>query len=308
MSEKPEEIVEDFLESDDPIRGQNFVCMSFISPEDVLANKEIFKVQHFLKDLISKNNINLSEDYIEKLEEKYKDYVYNIDDQLEREFYKQNDFRTTVRGVKIRGVYDTDKEAQIRAKQLQRRDKNFNVYVGQVGFWLPWNPAPHKIEHQEYFENELNELVHKYKENQTDKEDHFRENIEYVKEQADKKVKEQKAQQKVLAEAEEQKKIEARASEIDELGLKRKTAKLKNQEMTTISEEQPVNDVSTEENDVNTEVNTEEVITEEVKPDFVSNAELNDDGAEKMRDNLQEIDPWMARKMAGGESKGESIE
>ena len=299
MSEKPEEIVEDFLESDDPIRGQNFVCMSFVSPEDVLADKHIYKVQHFLRDLVSKNNINLSEEYIENLEEKYKDYVYNIDDQLEREFYKKNDFRTTVRGVKVRGVYDTDKEAQIRAKQLQRKDKNFNVYVGQVGFWLPWNPAPHKIEHQEYFENELNELVQKYKENQTDKEDHFRENVEYVKEQADKKVKEQKAEQKLLAKKEEQIKIEARAEEIDELGLERKTAKLKTQEMTTISEnqeqEQTVNDVSTEE--------------KVEKPDFTSTAELNDEGAGKMRDNLQEIDPWMARKMASKEeSKEESKE
>ena len=83
-------------------------------------------------------------------------------------------------------------EAQIRAKVLQRKDKNFNVFVGQVGFWLPWDPAPHNVEGQEYFESELNELVKKYKENQENKDIHFRENVEYVKEQAQKKADEER--------------------------------------------------------------------------------------------------------------------
>ena len=34
---------EDFLEVDDQVRGQNYCCISFVSPEQVLNNKEIFK-------------------------------------------------------------------------------------------------------------------------------------------------------------------------------------------------------------------------------------------------------------------------
>ena len=30
----------DYLDEDKPIRGQNYVCLSFLSPEDVLANKD----------------------------------------------------------------------------------------------------------------------------------------------------------------------------------------------------------------------------------------------------------------------------
>ena len=30
----------DYLDEDKPIRGQNFVLLSFLSPEDVLVNKE----------------------------------------------------------------------------------------------------------------------------------------------------------------------------------------------------------------------------------------------------------------------------
>lgn len=184
---KEQEIVEDFLEADDQIRGQNYVCLSFVSPEDVLKNKNVFFVHEFLKKMSDKYDLSEND-----LQDKYKDFIYANGDQLEDIFYKENDFRTSVRGLKVRGVYDTLKEAQIRSKVLQRKDKHHNVFVGQVGFWLPWNPNPHQVDNQEYFESELNNLVKKYQENQEDKEQHFRENVEYVKEQASKKAEEMK--------------------------------------------------------------------------------------------------------------------
>lgn len=174
----------DFLEQDDAIRGQNYVCLSFVSPEKILRNKDIFKMQSFLRDLVEKNNINLEQDYLDNLESKYKDFLYSRDDDLESQFYKENDFKTTVRGVKVRGVYDTLQEAQSRAKMLQSRDRNFNVYVGQVGFWLPWDPESHKVDHEEYADQALNNLVKKYKENKEKKDAHFRDNVNYAKEQA----------------------------------------------------------------------------------------------------------------------------
>lgn len=191
------DIVEDFLEADDQIRGQNYVCLSFISPENVLRNKDLFFMKKYLRHLVDEKKIDLEDEYMEKLEDKYTDFLYNRQDDFEKEFMEMNDFQTTVRGIKVRGVYDSLKEAQVRAKLLQRKDKNFNVFVGQVGYWLPWDPTPHKVENQEYFEKELNELVKKYNENQEQKQDHFRENIEYVKEQAAKKVEEHKAEKSI---------------------------------------------------------------------------------------------------------------
>ena len=188
------DLKEDFLEVDQSIPGQNYVCLSFVSPENVLNNKELYYVHKFLKT-ISKN-YDLDENSIE---EKFKDFKYVNQDVLEKEFYEKNDFRTTVRGIKVRGVYDTLREAQVRAKVLQRRDPNFNVFLGQVGYWLPWDPNPHKIDNQEYGEQELNELVKSYRENQEKKDIHFQENIDYVKEQAAKKnakQKEENAKQK----------------------------------------------------------------------------------------------------------------
>ena len=70
-----------------------------------------------------------------------------------------------MRGVKVRGTYSSLREAQIRAKVLQRMDKNFHVFVGQVGYWLPWDPEADHIAGQEYADKELNKLMKAYKEN-----------------------------------------------------------------------------------------------------------------------------------------------
>ena len=39
----------DVLEEDKPVAGQKFFCMSFISPEKIIKQKNLFLFQHFLK-------------------------------------------------------------------------------------------------------------------------------------------------------------------------------------------------------------------------------------------------------------------
>jgi len=106
-------------------------------------------------------------DYKEStIQEAYDTFLYKHRKRLEDEFFATNSFRTTVQGLKIRGVYDTYAEALNRAKTLQKLDPSFNVYVGQVGFWLPWDPEPHTVADQEYADDQLNQLMKKYKENE----------------------------------------------------------------------------------------------------------------------------------------------
>ena len=154
------ELKEDYLEADKEIRGQNYVCLSFISPENVLKNKDTYYVHNFLKSICSEYGLDE-----ESLEDKYKDYLFNSKDQLDKDFSEQNEFRTTVRGLKIRGTYDTLQEAEMRAKRLQKSDPNFNVFVGQVGFWLPWDPEPKDVGEEQYLNDELNNLMSEYKSN-----------------------------------------------------------------------------------------------------------------------------------------------
>ena len=162
------ELSEDYLEPDKEVRGQNYVCLSFISPENVLKDKELFKVHNFLQSISNEYNLEQHE-----IVDKYKDYLFNEEEKLNKQFTEKNNFRTSVRGLKVRGTYDTIQEAEMRAKRLQKSDPNFNVFVGQVGFWLPWDPEPENIEKENYLNDELNTLMSKYKENMEEREEVF---------------------------------------------------------------------------------------------------------------------------------------
>lgn len=184
----------DYLEQDPPLRGQNFVCLSFISPEDVIKKKEVYFFEEFMKHVSSDMNeffTNLKEKYpddagtLNTIKERYaylftRDSVQNEYDffvstnsgALEEEYHKTNDFQTSLRGIKVRGVFDSLREAEIRAQVLKKMDDKFNVYVAQVGCWCPWSPNPEEITNQEYAETHLNTMMKQYKDNQ-DKKDMF---------------------------------------------------------------------------------------------------------------------------------------
>merc|ERR1711871_1097260 len=180
MSEINEENV-DYLDVDDEIRGQKFTVLSFVEPEyEITEKKESYFFLKYLKDKIMKYN-QLDEELLkvvskEKLIEDRKntlDSIFSDQENILKD-YKQfklinseslNDEFTTIvkgkthmRGIKSRGNYDTIEEAKAKAKKLQQNDRSFNTFIGQVGYWLPVNPDPDKLQDQEYMEKELNEL------------------------------------------------------------------------------------------------------------------------------------------------------
>src|SRR4029079_10257536 len=64
-----------------------------------------------------------------------------------------------VRGFKVRGVYATEEEAKERCKQLQSEDGKFNIFLGEVGKWMPFNPELDTVQKVVYYEEELNKLA-----------------------------------------------------------------------------------------------------------------------------------------------------
>lgn len=165
--------VEDFLEVDSAVPGQAYGVFSFLSPEKVLKKKEVFFMSEFLKYICDnteflKNNLTSGDksklDY-NKTKDLYDDFMFKNEESLENTFHEMENFRTTVRGFKARGNYATQREAEVRAKVLQRIYKNDNIFVGPIGYWCPWDPNPDRIENQEYLEPELNTLMQKYKDN-----------------------------------------------------------------------------------------------------------------------------------------------
>jgi hypothetical protein len=210
-NQKQEEPKVDYLEVDPEIPGQKFACMSFISPEDVIQDKNTYFVSRFLDSYVAKLKIDSVEKFLvdvlipqlnqehsidikvqdvlprfedfvrennmtfreENVNDEYQNYLLKNGKTLEEKYHEDHNFQTSMRGIKIRGTYSTRGEAEMRARRLQKQDPSFNVYVGQVGYWLPWDPNPNDVQDQEYAEKELNELMKNYKENELKKKDLF---------------------------------------------------------------------------------------------------------------------------------------
>jgi hypothetical protein len=202
----------DLLEEDKPIAGQKFACLSFVSPEEILEqknhyffrefikvwdfNKSIEKYTQFLNFVAFKYGIEFNGLYEDlqafikeekadlentRIADEFKTFVDNNEERLEGEFNSKYEFQTSIRGIKVRGVYATQKEAELRCKMLREVDPNHDVYVGPVGMWMPFHPDAYKTGRVEYMEETLNQLMSEKKTNE-----------EKAKLEFDKRVKETK--------------------------------------------------------------------------------------------------------------------
>jgi hypothetical protein len=99
------------------------------------------------------------------LQHQYRHFKSINNDSLEKQFHEDNNFRTSVRGIKVRGVYDTIAEAKNRADQLKKKGDKFDIFIGQVGCWCPWSPNPEDIADSTYAETKLNTFMKQFKEN-----------------------------------------------------------------------------------------------------------------------------------------------
>jgi hypothetical protein len=205
----------DLLEEDKPISGQKFVCVSFVSPEKILKQKEVFFFEEFLKkwdfnksmekfiqflNFVSyKYNISfddLTNDFKEfvkeerenltksGMEDEYKTFLDNNEEELEKSFQIANQFQTCTRGLKIRGTYPTMEEAELRCKLLREIDPNHDVFVGPVGMWMPWDPEAYKTGRVEYMEEELNQLMSEKTKNESNAKQAFEQRIKETKQKA----------------------------------------------------------------------------------------------------------------------------
>jgi len=187
----------DLLEEDKSIAGQKFVCVSFVSPEKILKKKELFYFSEFLKHwdftkstqkftqflnyLSFKYNLNFDkvmtdfQEYtkseqdeltITTIGDDYKNFIDAKEEDLEQDFNETYSFQTSTRGIKVRGAYPTQQEAELRCRMLREVDPNHDVYVGPVGTWMPWNPDAYKTGRVEYLEDELNQLMSEKNQNE----------------------------------------------------------------------------------------------------------------------------------------------
>ena len=205
----------DMLDEDKPIAGQKFTCVSFVSPEKIIKSRELFNFQHFLKqwdmnkslekfnhflnflaykynlnfDTISKDLQDFCKDekdnlFLTTLEDDYKNFIDTNEERLESQFGKEHGFQTSVRGLKVRGTYPSQEEAELRCKLLREVDPNHDVYVGPVGLWMPFHPESYKTGRVEYLEDELNQIMQEKNKNEASAKVEFDKRVRETKEKA----------------------------------------------------------------------------------------------------------------------------
>jgi hypothetical protein len=186
---KPNPKYVDLCDEDPPIAGQKFACLSFVSPEKILKRRELYLFEQFVKQwdfakssekfvefiqfLAYKYNLNVEtaiSDYNEFIKEEgeklkqntvvddFNNFMDRHEDRLNETFNKDNNFQTSVRGLKLRGVFPTQEEAQNKCVSLRKTDPNHDIFVGPVGVWMPWDPDAYKTGKVEFMEDELNKL------------------------------------------------------------------------------------------------------------------------------------------------------
>jgi len=198
----------DLLDEDRPIASQKFTCISFISPENILKDKNLYYFKEFIKNREQTKEIERFTQYLNFLSMKYnlkfddlmdnfkqfltsqkdkindstihddyKNFVDEHEERLQNEFNIANDFQTNVRGIKVRGSFPTMEEAEMRCKMLREVDPYHNVFVGPVGIWMPWEPEAYKTGRVEYLEEELNKLMHEKHKNDGEAKKNFEQRL-----------------------------------------------------------------------------------------------------------------------------------
>ena len=212
---KPNPKYVDLCDEDQPIAGQKFACMSFISPEKILQKRELFIFDNFVKQwdltksmekffdflhfIAYKYNLNIEkviEDFNEfakeedaklkssSIEDDYKNFLEKQEDKLNEKFNREHAFQTSVRGLKIRGVFPTQEEAEMKCKTLREYDPNHDIFVGPVGVWVPWDPDAYKTGKVEFMEDELNQLHQEKLKNEAKAKQEFEQRIKETKKKA----------------------------------------------------------------------------------------------------------------------------
>lgn len=205
----------DVLDQDEKIAGQGFSCMSFLSPDKILEKREMFLFDQFVQRFDFTKSMSKFGDFINYLSYKYglnsekvfadfndfckeeedrlksesvsgdyQNFLDKNEDKLTEQFQREHGFQTSVRGLKNRGNFSTQEEAEFHCKKLRERDPNHDIFVAPVGVWLPWDPNAYKTGRVEFMEEELNKLHQEKIKNEKKAKEEFDKRVKETKEKA----------------------------------------------------------------------------------------------------------------------------
>jgi hypothetical protein len=181
----------DLLNEYPVIPSQLYGCYSFVSPEKIIKQKEIFFFEKFVKQWNFTKSVSQFSDFLQFVSFKYNIKVDNLledfkqfvqeeenmlkandvqgdfasfldknEDKLSELFQKEHDFQTSVRGFVNIGNFPSSEEAERYAKQIRESVPHHDILVGRNFVWTPLDPDAYKTGRIEFMEDELNQLHH----------------------------------------------------------------------------------------------------------------------------------------------------
>jgi hypothetical protein len=193
----------DLLNEYPVLPSQTYGCYSFVSPEKIIKQKELFLFEKFVKQWNFTKSVSQFSDFLQFVSFKYNIKVENLmedfkqfvqeeenvlkaqdvvgdfatfleknEDRLNDAFQKEHGFQTSVRGFVNIGNFATSEEAEMYAKKIRESVPHHDILVGRNFVWTPLDPDAYKTGRIEFMEEELNQLHHeKLKNEQKAKED-----------------------------------------------------------------------------------------------------------------------------------------
>ena len=181
----------DLLNEYPVIPSQLYGCYSFVSPEKIIKQKEVFFFEQFVKQWNFNKSVSQFSDFLQFVSFKYNLKVDNLledfkqfvqeeenvlkaidvqgdfstfldknEDKLTEIFQKEHGFQTSVRGFVNIGNFPTTEEAERYAKQIRESVPHHDILVGRNFVWTPLDPDAYKTGRIEFMEDELNQLHH----------------------------------------------------------------------------------------------------------------------------------------------------
>ena len=205
----------DLLNEDPIIPSQQYGCYSFVSPENIIKQKNLFLFEKFVKQWEYSKSLSMFSDFMqflafkynlngenvlndlvefckeeenvlkrEDVEADYKHFLEKNEDRLTQQYNQENKFQTSVRGFINRGNFATPEEAEKYAKELRDRDPNHDIFVGRNFVWTPMDPDAYKTGRIEFLEEELNQLHHEKLKNEKRAKEEFEKRLYDAKRKA----------------------------------------------------------------------------------------------------------------------------
>ena len=163
----------DLLNEYPVLPSQTFGCYSFVSPEKIIKQKELFLFEKFVKQWNFTKSVSQFSDFLQFMSFKYNLKVENLmedfkqfvqeeenmlksqdvvgdfatfmeknEDRLNDSFQKEHGFQTSVRGFVNIGNFPTSEEAEMYAKKIRESVPHHDILVGRNFVWTPYALTP----------------------------------------------------------------------------------------------------------------------------------------------------------------------